>query len=376
MSLMYQRVTRNYAKNGYFPTDEQTTAEVLARLSVTRSMDSGGVINALDPCCGEGAAISECGDWLNQSVSQVQKNKQPDVRLYGVELDRERAYMAKHRLTQCLHGDINDTLIQTNGFHLLWLNPPYGSGLADQQQGESGERLEKMFYKRTFGTLCMGGVLVFIIPHYVLDKALSQWLCRHFTNIECARAAVDTYKQVVIMGTRTRYQSSLQTQTHKQLMAIGQGEIIPPRIGELRQTYTLPVSESVGVYASPRFESIKPDSEQLGELITQHQGLWSDFDRLLSPSECPLRPPLCALSDWHLSLMLAAGAVSGVVTSNQGQTLLVKGQTHKEKSTKVTVEESPDGSSIQTQVSTDKFMPKICGIDFTPESLGTIVTIQ
>jgi tRNA1(Val) A37 N6-methylase TrmN6 len=373
---MYQRVTRNYAKNGYFPTDEQTTAEVLARLSVTRSIGSGGVINVLDPCCGEGAAISECGDWLDQSVSQVQKNKQPDVRLYGVELDRERAYMAKQRLTQCLHGDINDTLIQTNGFHLLWLNPPYGLGLADQQQGESGERLEKMFYQRTFGTLCMGGVLVFIIPHYVLDKALSQWLCRHFTDIECARAAVDTYKQVVIMGTRTRYQSSLQTQTHKQLMAIGQGEVVPPRIGELRQTYTLPVSESVGVYASPRFESIKPDSDQLGEIIARHRGLWSDFDRLLSPSECPLRPPLCALSDWHLSLMLAAGAVSGVVTSNEGQTLLVKGQTHKEKSTKVTVEESPDGSSIQTQVSTDKFMPKICGIDFTPESLGTIVTIQ
>ncbi len=376
MSLMFQRVTRNYAKNGYFPTDEATTSQVLERLSVGQSPAGGGVINVLDPCCGEGAAITETGDWLRQQSIQGNDESVTDVCLYGVELDRDRAYAAKSRLNQCLHSDINDTLIQTNGFHLLWLNPPYGNSLADHQHGESGERLEKLFYKRTFGTLCVGGVMVLIIPHYVLDKAFSQWLCRHFTNVTCHRAAVDTYKQVVILGERTRYQSTLQTTLNRRLMAIGQGEVQAPSLDELSQGYTVPVSEPVGLYASPRLESIKPDSEQLSEVIDQYPGLWADYERLLLPFECPLRPPLCALSDWHLSLMLAAGAVSGVVTSESGQTLLVKGQTHKGKSTKVTVAESPDGALVQTQVSTDKFMPQIRGIDFTPETLGTIVTIQ
>lgn len=374
MTLMFQRVTRNYARNGYFPTDEDTTSQVLERLTVAQPPVSGGVINVLDPCCGEGAAIAETGDWLRQQSASFDDDL--EVRLYGVELDRDRAYAAKPRLNQCLHSDINDTLIQIKGFQLLWLNPPYGNSLADHQHGESGERLEKLFYKRTFDTLCVGGIMVLIIPHYVLDKAFSQWLCRHFTNVTCHCAAVDTYKQVVILGERTRYQSTLQTALNRHLMAIGQGEVQAPPLDELSQGYTVPVSEPVGIYVSPRLESIKPDPEQLSEVIDQYPGLWADYERLLLPCECPLRPPLCALSDWHLSLMLAAGAVSGVVTSESGQTLLVKGQTHKGKSTKVTVEESPDGALVQTQVSTDKFMPQIRGIDFTPETLGTIVTIQ
>jgi hypothetical protein len=37
------------------------------------------------------------------------------------------------------------------------------------------------------------------------------------------------------------------------------------------------------------------------------------------------------MSEWHLSLALAAGQVSGVVESKDGRLLLVKGRTFKEK---------------------------------------------
>jgi hypothetical protein len=32
MALMFQRLARNFAKNGYFPTDEKTTEGILSRL--------------------------------------------------------------------------------------------------------------------------------------------------------------------------------------------------------------------------------------------------------------------------------------------------------------------------------------------------------
>jgi hypothetical protein len=32
MALMFQRLARNFAKNGHFPTDEKTTEGILSRL--------------------------------------------------------------------------------------------------------------------------------------------------------------------------------------------------------------------------------------------------------------------------------------------------------------------------------------------------------
>ncbi len=42
MALMFQRLARNFAKNGYFPTDEKTTEGILSRLvfGVTKNNDN------------------------------------------------------------------------------------------------------------------------------------------------------------------------------------------------------------------------------------------------------------------------------------------------------------------------------------------------
>ena len=39
--------------------------------------------------------------------------------------------------------------------------------------------LEKLFYQRSLSLLRYGGVLVFIVPAYVLDAELVGWLTRH-----------------------------------------------------------------------------------------------------------------------------------------------------------------------------------------------------
>ena len=61
MALMFPRLARNFAKNGYYPTDEPTLERALNAL-----MPSDGPMCILDPCAGEGVAIAEAAHALGR----------------------------------------------------------------------------------------------------------------------------------------------------------------------------------------------------------------------------------------------------------------------------------------------------------------------
>src|SRR3546814_3669605 len=70
-----------------------------------------------------------------------------------------------------------DTMISRQAFGLLWLNPPYGDLARDTSgnlgyEGKGRARLEKLFYQRMLPLLQYGGILVFILPSYVLDQEM------------------------------------------------------------------------------------------------------------------------------------------------------------------------------------------------------------
>ena len=111
MALMFPRLARNFAKNGYYPTDESTLERALSALA-----PSDGPMCILDPCAGEGVAIAEAAHALGHA----------QVRAYAVEYDQERANHARLLVDHCIHGDLMDTLVSRQSFSLLWLNPPYG----------------------------------------------------------------------------------------------------------------------------------------------------------------------------------------------------------------------------------------------------------
>ncbi|MBM9961136.1 class I SAM-dependent methyltransferase, partial [Pseudomonas aeruginosa] len=95
---------------------------------------------------------------------------------------------ARGLVDHCLHADLMDTMISKQSFGLLWLNPPYGDLSKDVNgnigyQGQGRARLEKLFYQRSLSLLQYGGVLVFIVPGYVLDAELVGWLTRHYTDL-------------------------------------------------------------------------------------------------------------------------------------------------------------------------------------------------
>ncbi|MBC6957975.1 MAG: class I SAM-dependent methyltransferase [Lautropia sp.] len=372
MALMFPRLARNFVKNGYFPTDEPTLERALAAL--LPADPSNGPMCILDPCAGEGVAIAEAAHALGRQ----------QVQAFAVEFDAERARHARQLVDRCIHGDLMDTLISRQSFGLLWLNPPYGDLAKDANgnlgyQGQGRARLEKLFYQRTLPLLQYDGVLVFIVPSYVLDAELVGWLTRHFAELRIYRAVETQFKQVVVFGRRVRRRDQASDSvkaTRALLLQIGQGdaeaEELPPAWPFL--PYTVPASP-----AEPEhFYRVTMEPEQFAAEVGRLQGLWPMVDAHLGAAQQSLRPPARALSLWHTALAVAAGMISGVVRSKAGRTLVVKGDTHKEKTLQTEFTERDDGTVAETRIFTDKFVPVIRAWDMTPGSAtrGQVLTIR
>ena len=147
MALMFPRLARNFARNGYYPTDE-TTLERTCR----HWPPPTGKMRICDPCAGEGVALAEAAHFLGRDRTDT----------FAVEYDQERAAHCRTLLDRVLHSDLMDTMISRQAFGLLWLNLPYGDLVADhagasQYQGSGRRRLEKMFYQRALPLLQYGG---------------------------------------------------------------------------------------------------------------------------------------------------------------------------------------------------------------------------
>lgn len=144
MALMFPRLARNFARNGYYPTDETTLELVLLALAASPT----GKMRIFDPCAGEGVALAEAAHALGRDR----------VETYAVEYEHERADHCKTLLDRVLHSDLMDTMISRQAFGLVWLNPPYGDLVSDhsgasQYQGTGRRRLEKMFYQRSLSLI-------------------------------------------------------------------------------------------------------------------------------------------------------------------------------------------------------------------------------
>ena len=367
MALMFSRLAHNFIKNGYFPTDEATLAGVLGALSL-----AGDRARIHDPCCGEGVALAEIKRHLGAAGAAVQA--------LGIEYDGERAFHAKQLLDVAIHSDMHDVVLTRRSCGLLFLNPPYGDSVADKAgvaEPSKKERLELIFLRRTFDSLQLGGVLVLIVPFYVVDEAMATLIARNFVQVQFFMAPEARFKQCVIFGVR---------RTAKHPPAAVVDELIAGGKGE-RSAHVLPADWTDQPYAVPEpvadekftFHAIRIDAPQLQDELARLRAntLWPQFGQVFVQVAKDHRPPLRPLSRWHLALALAAGQITGTVRSSEGRTLFIKGDTYKQKSRTVEQTVDDDGNVSQTVVLTDKFVPIIRGIDMTPgESLGQIVTIR
>lgn len=365
MALMFPRLARNFIKNGYFPTDEATLERILAALA-----PAGATARILDPCCGEGVALAEVQQHLRASGAAVES--------LGVEIDRERAWHAKSLLNRVIHGDISDVVISPRSVGLLFLNPPYGHGVADKAQtgdGQAAERMEKTFLRTTAPALIPGGVLVLVVPHYVVDKEMATFLARHFRDLRVYMAPEQRFRQCVILGVKCRPQHPAQSLVEMlDEVHHGAGRELPNAWPH--ELYEVPAAAANDEL---RFHAVRLDAAQLADELQRFRRstLWEGFESFFRQGTREHRRPLRDMSQWHLALALAAGQVTGVVRSPAGRVLLIKGDTHKQKQRSSVVDTDADGNVTEVVTLTDKFVPVINAIEFTPgPHLGRIITIR
>ena len=367
MALIFARLARNFIKNGYFPTDEATLA------GIVQLLDSDAQhLRILDPCCGEGCALAEVKAHIESGGTTVEA--------LGVEFDAERAWHAKSLLGAVIHSDIHDVVIGARTASLLFLNPPYGDAVSDKAQtGErvKADRLEKMFFRKTMRSLQYGGVLVLIVPYYVIDEEYATALARNFDQVRFYLAPEQRFKQCVIFGVRKR--SDRPDPGVKAMLLANARE--PGKAATLDETtadtpYLVP---ELATDVPRKFHAVRIDAAQLAtELARLHRHtLWPQFASRFGQTGLTERRPLKSLGEWHLALALAAGQISGVVTSKTGQRLLVKGDTVKDRVKTVQHVENADGEITEITTLTDRFVPAIRGINLTPgPDFGAIVTIS
>lgn len=367
MSLIFPRIAQNFIKNGYFPTDLPALQRIATALDI-----GADAVRVMDPCCGEGGALLHLVEHLQECGATVQS--------YGADVDEERAWHAKEVHDLVAHADIHDVRITDRSMGLLFLNPPYGDLVTDQARTgdakQGRERHEKVFCRRTFNLLQFGGVLVLIVPFYVLDTELSTLIARHFERVEVFMSPEQSFKQCVLFGVKRRPGSPSAAVVHRLVefsQGQGQSELPAHWAGD---PYLVP-GPTPG--DEPTFTIVRLDARQLGaelEAGLLKVSLWPRFKQQMRPGARAAKPPLRAMTDWHLALALAAGQISGIVTSDGGRRLLIKGRTHKAKDTQIMRDTAADGTVSETRVLTDKFITVIRAIDLTPgPELGQIVTI-
>ena len=373
MALIFARLARNFVKNGYFPTDEETLARLQTALAPA---DDGKAIRLLDPCCGEGAALADVAHGLAERAAA----EPLQIETLGIEFDRERAWHAKGLLKRCIHSDIHDVVVKPRSIGLLFLNPPYGFGVNDTEnvrRDEKAERLERTFLKKAVPWLQPGGILVYIVPFYALDEEIRQYLASHFTRLTFWMAPEQKFQQCVILGVKGKL-SHPRKEVLDMLKAAQEGkfkeQVLPEEWKE--EPYKVPSVRE----AEFNFHAVRMDGEQLADELKRHQGslLWNSFDVTFSQQRAAHRRPLRDMTQWHLALALAAGQVTGCITSTKtGRTLLIKGDTFKTKKNSVTVDVDEKGNTKQTVTMLDQFVPVINAIEFTPDNrLGQIVKIS
>jgi Uncharacterised methyltransferase family (DUF6094) len=272
-------------------------------------------------------------------------------------------------------------LVPPRSMGCLFLNPPYGDLIADRAETGSSKpfksgrlRLEKMFFDRCIGSLQYGGLMILIVPYHVIDQEFASKIVSHCDDVTWYLAPEQQFKQAVIMGTRVRVRSP-QKSLVQSLVNFGQGLFPIHACSVLPKTYSVPQ-----VNAPCELRVIRIDSAQLIDELDKlgDRTLWNQFSNQFGVLQQVRRRWLCEPSQWHLALALAAGQVYGAIQGQDGRTLLIKGDTIKEKDCVVEQSVDDQGNVTEKRVMTDKFVPIITGLDFTAgrQSFGRVVTIR
>ena len=281
---------RNVArlKMGYYPLPESEGVKLRSLLAYTQPA------SVIDPCVGQGTALHLITD-------------SSPVRLYGVELDAERARIAGASGIETIQGNAFDAVVKPESFSLLYLNPPYDSEIGSLRN----RRMEALFLEHTYRWLVMEGVLVLVIPFERLHDCAGI-LSSHFGSLNVFRLTDPDsvqYRQIAVLGIRREIRGMAVEKNKRQIQGIGlYGSCL--KLPELQPgvcaPYSVPASGPVEMsYRGLPYDVIE---DQL-----PHSGAWRKAASLLLPrDDVATGRPITPLHGGHVGLLCTAGLLNGV----------------------------------------------------------------
>lgn len=303
-------------KMGFYPTPPSVVRDI------TSIIDFGSNTRVLDPCCGRGDALADI------------KAIYPDISTYGVELDSKRYEASKEKLDHVLNCDsIGEFRATNSAFDLLFENPPYDLDMKDI----TGEtiRLEKKFLMNHLRYLKNeDGLLVLIIPIRSVD-VVKGYLFR-LKNLRIFSFPEDEYpdyKQVVIIGSTTNFSGPQNFEKNSKLLSYVINNVDHEHAYRYLETTSRAVLNGV-LYSLTddrrvelkTFHTSRINPEEAVLEIAKLSGLYEQFkENSALKSRSSVITPLTELTEGHLAMLIASGMVNGLLKTDDGENLVVKG---------------------------------------------------
>lgn len=348
-------------KLGHFPTPP-AVASTIARYLKARSLDAR--FRALDPCVGDGTALQIIVETMRaQHEKKNGRFADFEIETYGIEPQVPYAQAATDRLDHVLQTSFFSTTLSNGestdgGWQFLYLNGPYDEDTEQLDVKGKKQRQEYTFLQRATLKLTPGGVLVWVIPFYILRRpGVAKFLVEHYDEMYCVRfpdemwrppeSRVDVstwqFKQVVIFLRKRRQivpaEDSLMARIEEWANI---GELLPV----IGTEATLPQYEIPNApHGQLRYfvkGSFDPDAAAalVGTFSAKTRrpelGVWANEDywssRFPNPRKVGLAVghPLHKFKKGYLVVFAVAGLFNrAVLEGKDGRRILVKGHTRK-----------------------------------------------
>jgi SAM-dependent methyltransferase len=292
---------------GFYPLPPSEGARIRACLSFPPQGCS-----ALDPCVGTGSALTAI-------------TAGGEVRLYGVELDADRAATASEAGIKTLHSDAMMIGGSSEQVSLLYLNPPY-----DFECGVYGnQRLEQRFLESTYRFLKDKGVLVFVIPRKRLE-ACADFLSSEFKDIQTYLLSDEMsvkFDQVVVFARKGRTDGQFVEKTRRLLNGVSRGiQGIPRLLDGIQPLYEVPRSGEAHFFD-------KGLPLDMVEDLMKSSAAWTLLKPLVIPTVgVTSGRPLTPLHAGQIALLCNAGLLNGIFGEGEHRHL-VRWRTYKYSTT-------------------------------------------
>ena len=260
-------------------------------------------IRLIDPCAGEGDALRTLAGAIRTEyegrTGRRIANKQ--IETYGVELDTERARKARRKLKRVVQTDYFNTLITPEAFNLMLLNPPYDFD-------PDFKRLEQRFLVRATQLLVTGGILIYMVPRYVLNTS-AKFLARNYSGFrvwqEEGNPDAERFNQVMLVAVRNASPAN-QIENRQSLERFAQGKL--DVIGEDARYSLLQAKNDVDKFTALRVDY----ADVLEEISRTGYETRTEWRDMTSPPSNDIVEPLMPPRVGHMGLIMSGGGVGGL----------------------------------------------------------------